>query len=92
MREIVRFIGLMALGLAGAIMALGTFADAEQARRILDLPSYGAGLAAGILLTTVVRFGFGPLLAALGRTLAQWGPGFKLLVLATLFGGILVFY
>ena len=53
MGEVLRFVGLMGLGLAGTVLALAMLADPESARTLLDLPSYAAGLAAGIVLIVI---------------------------------------
>jgi hypothetical protein len=100
MRLLVQFAGLMAIGLAVAVLGLGfaTGFDAASGKAMasgatgLDLKAYTAGLAVGIVVTYVVRFG----LAGLVRRFAYWAiavtPGLKLTALGLICGAILLFY
>lgn len=99
MRTLVKFAGLMALGLFGAVLWLGlsTGFDANgkalvSGRHGLDLGSYAAGLAAGIVLTTTFRFGLAAFVRGFFNRILAAVPGFRLVALAAIFGAILVYY
>jgi uncharacterized membrane protein YdjX (TVP38/TMEM64 family) len=99
MRMLLKFASLLALGLFAAVVWLGTRSGFDAAgasvaagQAGLDLRSYTAGLAVGIIVTSVFRFGLGAALRRAGAWLAGFAPGFKLVMLALVFGGILIFY
>lgn len=99
LRWVVQFAGLMAAGMLVAVLWLGyrsgfdaSGAAIASGRLGFDVASYAAGLAVGILITSVLQVGLTQFARWLARCVRMLAPGAMLTTFAVVCLAILVFY